>query len=56
MINAARLEMAREPTVWWSLASAFVFMLIMVLSANLFADAMRDAFDPRIARLKKGGR
>jgi len=55
MINAARLEMAREPMVWWSLASAFVFMLIMVLSANLFADAMRDAFDPRIARLKKGG-
>ena len=49
MINAARLEMAREPMVWWSLASAFVFMLLMVLSANLFADALRDAFDPRIA-------
>jgi len=49
MINAARLEMAREPMVWWSLASAFAFMLMMVLSANLFADAMRDAFDPRIA-------
>ena len=48
MINAARLEMAREPMVWWSLASAFVFMLMMVLSANLFADAVRDAFDPRI--------
>ena len=26
MINNARLEMAREPMVWWSLASAFVFM------------------------------
>ncbi len=49
MINAARLEMAREPMVWWSLASAFAFMLVMVLSANLFADALRDAFDPRIA-------
>jgi len=49
MINAARLEMAREPMVWWSLASAFVFMLMMVLSANLFADAVRDAFDPRIS-------
>jgi ABC-type dipeptide/oligopeptide/nickel transport system permease subunit len=23
-------------------------MLLMVLSANLFADAVRDAFDPRI--------
>jgi peptide/nickel transport system permease protein len=48
MINSARLEMARDPMVWWSLASAFCFMLLMVLSANLFADAVRDAFDPRI--------
>ena len=48
MINAARLEMGREPMVWWSLASAFVFMLALVLSANLFADAVRDAFDPRV--------
>jgi peptide/nickel transport system permease protein len=48
MINGARLEMARDPIVWWSLASAFIFMLMLVLSANLFADAVRDAFDPRI--------
>jgi peptide/nickel transport system permease protein len=48
MINSARLEMAREPMVWWSLAAAFSFMLLLVLSANLFADAVRDAFDPRI--------
>ena len=48
MINNARLEMAREPMVWWSLAAAFFFMLVLVLSANLFADAVRDAFDPRI--------
>jgi len=48
MINAARLEMGREPMVWWSLASAFVFMLTLVLAANLFADAVRDAFDPRV--------
>jgi peptide/nickel transport system permease protein len=48
MINSARLEMAREPMVWWSLTAAFVFMLMLVLSANLFADAVRDAFDPRI--------
>jgi peptide/nickel transport system permease protein len=47
MINAARLEMAREPVVWWSLASAFVFMFVLVLAANLFADAVRDALDPR---------
>ena len=56
MINAARLEMAREPMVWWSLASAFAFMLIMVLSANLFADAVRAAFDPRIGRAQTRGR
>ena len=48
MINNARLEMARDPMVWWSLAAAFCFMLVLVLSANLFADAVRDAFDPRI--------
>jgi len=48
MINSARLEMAREPIVWWSLTAAFVFMFGFVLSANLFADAVRDAFDPRI--------
>ena len=48
MINSARLEMAREPTVWWSLASAFGFMFVLVLAANLFADAVRDGFDPRV--------
>ncbi|MGH8548972.1 MAG: ABC transporter permease [Methylococcales bacterium] len=47
MINSARLEMAREPVVWWSLAAAFVFMFTLVLAANLFADAVGDAFDPR---------
>lgn len=47
MINGARLEMAREPIVWWSLAASFVFMFGLVLSANLFADSVRDAFDPR---------
>jgi peptide/nickel transport system permease protein len=50
MINGARLEMAREPIVWWSLAAAFVFMFSLVLAANLFADAVRDAFDPRQAK------
>jgi peptide/nickel transport system permease protein len=48
MINSARLEMAREPVVWWSLLSAFTFMFALVLAANLFSDAVRDAFDPRL--------
>ena len=47
MINGARLEMAREPIVWWSLSAAFVFMFALVLAANLFADTVQDAFDPR---------
>jgi peptide/nickel transport system permease protein len=47
MINGARLEMAREPIVWWSLSASFVFMFSLVLAANLFADSVRDAFDPR---------
>jgi peptide/nickel transport system permease protein len=47
MINLARSEMSRDPTVWWNLATAFTFMLALVLSANLVADAVREAFDPR---------
>lgn len=47
MIDASRLDMSRDPMVWWSLLTAFVFMLTLVLSANLFADAVRAAFDPR---------
>lgn len=50
MINNARMELGREPVVWWSLAAAFVFMFVLVLAANLFADAVRDGFDPRMSR------
>jgi peptide/nickel transport system permease protein len=47
MIDKSRLEMSRDPMIWWNLLAAFVFMLALVLSANLFADGVRDAFDPR---------
>lgn len=47
MINQARLEMAREPMVWWSLLSAFIFMFVLVLSANLFSDRIQTVLDPR---------
>lgn len=47
MINFARNEMSRDPVVWWPFASAFGFMVALVLAANLFADGVRDAFDPR---------
>ena len=49
MINQARLEMARDPIVWWSLSAAFIFMFVLVLFANLFADVVRDALDPRVS-------
>lgn len=48
MINAARLEMGRDPVIWWSLFGAFVLMFMLVLSANIVADAVRDAFDPKV--------
>lgn len=47
MINGARLELAREPVVWWQLAAAFLFMFVLVLAANLFADQVREALDPK---------
>lgn len=47
MINNARMELSREPVVWWSLVAAFVFMVLLVLAANLLADAVRDALDPK---------
>ncbi len=47
MIEKARFEMSRDPMIWWNLLAAFVFMLALVLAANLFSDGVRDAFDPR---------
>jgi peptide/nickel transport system permease protein len=47
MIDSARLELARDPIVWWPLAAAFVFMFVLVLAINLFGDAVREGFDPR---------
>jgi peptide/nickel transport system permease protein len=52
MINLARAEMSRDPLVWWSFAAAFAFMVALVLAANLFADGVRDAFDPRARALR----
>lgn len=48
MINTARLELSREPVVWWNLVGSFVFMFALVLPANIFGDAVRDALDPRL--------
>lgn len=48
MINTARLELSREPVVWWNLLAAFIFMFGLVLPANIFGDAVRDVLDPRL--------
>ncbi|MCD6303392.1 MAG: ABC transporter permease subunit [Planctomycetes bacterium] len=48
MINQARGELGRDPVVWWNLAGAFVAMVGLVLPANLFGDALRDALDPSL--------
>ncbi|WP_397474864.1 ABC transporter permease [Pusillimonas sp.] len=52
MIDSSRMEMSRDPMVWWNLLAAFVFMLALVLSANIFADAVQAAFDPRTRKFK----
>lgn len=52
MINSSRLELAREPVVWWPLLASLIFMFLLVLAANLFADTVRDAFDPRLRSME----
>lgn len=47
MINSARNELARDPAIWWNLLAGFVFMVTLVLSLQLFASGVQDAFDPR---------
>lgn len=47
MINESRAELSRDPTVWWPVLAAFSLMFVLVLAANVFADRVRDAFDPR---------
>ncbi len=53
MINQARGELGRDPIVWWNLAAAFIAMLALVLPANLFGDALRNALDPKPARAER---
>jgi len=34
--------------IWWNLTAASAFLFVLVLAFNLFADALRDALDPRL--------
>ena len=47
MIDSARMELSREPVVWWNLGAATGAVFGLVLSLNLFGDALRRAFDPK---------
>ncbi len=47
MIDGARGELTREPVIWWNLAAASTALFGLVLSLNLFGDALRRAFDPK---------
>lgn len=48
MIDAARMELAREPIIWWNLVSASTALFVLVLAFNILGDALRDAVDPRL--------
>jgi peptide/nickel transport system permease protein len=46
MIMMADRELPNS--IWWNLAGASAFLFVLVLAFNLFADALRDALDPRL--------
>ena len=48
MILMADRELANS--IWWNLTGASVFLFMLVLAFNLFADALRDALDPRLRK------
>ena len=48
MIVLSRQELARDPAIWWPMTAAFILMLVLILAANLFGDAVQDALDPRL--------
>src|SRR5690625_1984087 len=52
MIDAARLEMSRDPMIWWNRLGAFIFLMVLVVSANGLAHAVQAAFDPRTRRFR----
>jgi peptide/nickel transport system permease protein len=50
MIDQARDELAREPIIYWNLASASSALFALILSVNLVGDTIRDILDPRTVR------
>jgi peptide/nickel transport system permease protein len=52
MISDARMELIGRG-VYWQLLGATLAMFFIILAFNLFADALRDALDPRLTQGKK---
>ena len=52
MIADAKLELVGRG-VYWQFLGATLAMFIIVLAFNIFSDALRDSFDPRISTKKK---
>ncbi len=48
IVDGARTQMGRDPIIWWPVTGAFIFMFFLVLSINIFGDAVRDALDPKL--------
>ena len=48
MISEAKMELSRDPSVWWQLGGAAGALFLLVLAFNVFGDALRDALDPKL--------
>ncbi|MGB8356791.1 MAG: ABC transporter permease [Chthoniobacteraceae bacterium] len=49
MIDSARMELSRDPAVWWNIGAATGALFFLVISLNLLGDSLRRAFDPKAA-------
>ncbi len=47
MIDSARMELSRDPVVWWTVTAASGALFLLVLSLNILGDSLRRAFDPK---------
>jgi peptide/nickel transport system permease protein len=50
MIDQARVELSRDPVIWWNLTAAGAALFGLLLAVNFVGDALRDILDPRTLR------
>jgi len=48
MIDGARLELAREPILWWNVAAVSTALFVLVLALNILGYALPDAIDSHL--------